>query len=243
MAREREPSMPISLPKIFCAIDTPDIKQAAALAEAMRNAGCGIKLGLEFFNYNGPQGIAAIRDTFNDLPIFLDLKLHDIPNTVAGAVRSVANLDVTYLTLHASGGSEMMQAAHHAAGDKIKLLGVTILTSLDNDALEKIGYALPAHESVMKLTGLVQESELAGIVCSPKEIQAVRSTYGHDLVLMVPGIRPAGTDTQDQKRVMTPEEAIDAGATHLVIGRPITGTKDPAAAAADIIASLQKAAV
>lgn len=230
------------LPKIFCAIDTPDIKQAAALAEAMRNAGCGIKLGLEFFNYNGPQGISAIRDTFNDLPIFLDLKLHDIPNTVAGAVRSVANLDVTYLTVHAAGGAEMMQAARHAAGDKIKLLAVTILTSLDNDALEQIGLALPTHESVMKLTGLVQESELAGIVCSPKEIQAVRATYGHDLVLMVPGIRPAGADTQDQKRVMTPEEAISLGATHLVIGRPITGAKDPAGAAADIMASLQKTA-
>lgn len=232
-----------SLPKIFCAIDTPDMKQAAALAEAMRNAGCGIKLGLEFFNYNGPQGIAAIRDTFSDLPIFLDLKVHDIPNTVAGAVRSLTNLGVTYLTIHASGGTEMMQAARHAAGDQIKLLGVTILTSLDNEALEHIGYALPAHESVIKLAGLAQESELAGIICSPKEIEGVRASYGQDLVLMVPGIRPAGSDAGDQKRIMTPEDAIHLGATHLVIGRPITGAKDPAAAAADIMASLQKAAV
>lgn len=230
------------LPKIFCAIDTPDMKQAAALAEAMRHAGCGIKLGLEFFNYNGPQGISAIRDAFNDLPIFLDLKIHDIPNTVAGAVRSVAHLNVTYLTLHASGGQEMMEAARHAAGDKLKLLGVTILTSLDNEALENIGYALPTHGSVMKLTALVREAELAGIVCSPKEIGAVRESYGQDFVLMVPGIRPAGADTQDQKRVMTPEEAISLGATHLVIGRPITGAKDPAAAAAEILSGLQKAA-
>lgn len=230
------------LPKIFCAIDTPDMKQAAALAEAMRHAGCGIKLGLEFFNYNGPQGISAIHDAFNDLPIFLDLKLHDIPNTVAGAVRSLTNLNVTYLTLHAAGGAAMMQAARHAAGDKIKLLGVTILTSLDHDALTHIGFALPPHESVLKLAGLVQESELAGIVCSPKEIEGVRASYGHDLVLMVPGIRPAGSDAGDQKRVMTPPEAMNLGATHLVIGRPITGAKDPAAAAADIMVSLQKAA-
>lgn len=233
---------PSNLPRIFCAIDTPDIKEAAALAEAMRNAGCGIKLGLEFFNYNGPQGIAAIRDAFNDLPIFLDLKLHDIPNTVAGAVRSVANLDVTYLTLHAGGGKAMMEAARHAASDKIKLLGVTILTSLDDEALEEIGFALPPHESVMKLTALVKEAELSGIVCSPKEISSVRNIHGHDLVLMVPGIRPAGSATQDQKRVMTPEEALAAGATHLVIGRPITEATDPARAAAEIMAALQKAA-
>ncbi len=231
-----------ALPKIFCAIDTPDIKQAANLAEAMRNAGCGIKLGLEFFNFNGPQGIAAIRDAFNDLPIFLDLKLHDIPNTVAGAVRSVANLNVTYLTLHASGGREMMQAAQYAADGKMMLLGVTILTSLDSANLEEIGYALPTQEAVVRLARITEESGLAGIVCSPKEIQPVRSSLGPDLALMVPGIRPAGSATQDQKRVMTPEEAIHAGATHLVIGRPITGAEDPAKAAAEIMDSLKKAA-
>lgn len=231
-----------ALPKIFCAIDTPDIKQAANLAEAMRNAGCGIKLGLEFFNFNGPQGIAAIRDAFNDLPIFLDLKLHDIPNTVAGAVRSVASLNVTYLTLHASGGREMMQAAQYAADGKMMLLGVTILTSLDSENLEEIGYALPPQEAVVRLARITEESGLAGIVCSPKEIQPVRSSLGPDLALMVPGIRPAGSAAQDQKRVMTPEDAIQAGATHLVIGRPITGAEDPAKAAAEIMAGLQKAA-
>lgn len=230
------------LPKIFCAIDTPDMKQAAALAEAMRHAGCGIKLGLEFFNYNGPQGIAAIRDTFNDLPIFLDLKLHDIPNTVAGAVRSVSKLDVTYLTLHATGGREMMQAAQYAADGKMMLLAVTVLTSLDDEDLQEIGYGLPPQEAVVRLARVTEEAGLAGIVCSPREIQPVRLSLGPDLALMVPGIRPAGAETQDQKRVMTPEEALSAGATHLVIGRPITGAPDPAVAAATIMESLAKAA-
>jgi len=239
---EKERDKMKSLPKIFCAIDTPDMKQAAALAESMRNAGCGIKLGLEFFNYNGPQGIAAIRDTFNDLPIFLDLKLHDIPNTVAGAVRSVSKLNVTYLTLHAAGGREMMQAAQYAADGKMMLLAVTILTSLDGEDLEEMGFALPPQEAVVRLARITEESGLAGIVCSPKEIQPVRNSLGEDLALMVPGIRPAGSATQDQKRVMTPQEAMQAGATHLVIGRPITGADDPAAAAAEIMASLQKAA-
>lgn len=230
-----------TMPRIFCAIDTPDIKQAAALADAMRNSGCGVKLGLEFFNANGPQGIRAIADAFPQLPIFLDLKLHDIPNTVAGAVRSVLDLNVAYLTLHASGGLEMMKAARHAAGNKIRLLGVTILTSLDNEALAEIGYALPAHESVMRLTNLVHEADLAGIVCSPQEIQSVRASHGDELILMVPGIRPAGAKAQDQKRIMTPPEAMALGATHLVIGRPITEAADPAQAAAEILASLQKA--
>lgn len=229
------------LPKIFCAIDTPDIKQAASLAQAMRDTGCGIKLGLEFFNYNGPQGVAALRDTFSDLPIFLDLKLHDIPNTVAGAVRSVSKLDVTYLTLHATGGREMMQAAQYAADGTMMLLAVTILTSLDNDDLQELGYGLPPQEAVVRLARVAEEAGLAGIVCSPREIQPVRASLGPDLALMVPGIRPAGADTQDQKRVMTPHDAMAAGATHLVIGRPITGAADPAAAAASIIESLPKA--
>lgn len=231
-----------TMPRIFCAVDTPDMKKAAALADAMRNSGCGLKLGLEFFNANGPQGVRAIGDAFPQLPVFLDLKLHDIPNTVAGAVRAVSDLNIAYLTLHASGGLEMMKAARHAAGNKIRLLGVTILTSLDRDALEEIGYALPPHESVMRLANLAQEADLAGIVCSPQEIEAVRASHGDDLILMVPGIRPAGAGLQDQKRVMTPPEAMKLGATHLVIGRPITEAADPARAAADILASLHKAA-
>ncbi|MCB1555816.1 MAG: orotidine-5'-phosphate decarboxylase [Alphaproteobacteria bacterium] len=231
---------------VFCAIDTPDLDRARALAAAMERAGCGLKLGLEFFNAQGPQGVAEIRRAYEDLPLFLDLKFHDIPNTVAGAVRAVTRLGPAYMNVHASGGTAMMIAAHNAAAeeaDKIglptpKILGVTLLTSLDEDTLTQVGYRDGLEERVVQLARLTRESGLAGVVCSAREIAAVRGACGPDFVLMGPGIRPVGAAHGDQKRVMTPSEALHAGATHLVIGRPITAAPDPENAARRIMDGL-----
>ncbi len=232
---------------IYCAIDTPDIGRATELARQVSLAGCGVKLGLEFFANNGPSGIMAISKSCPDAKIFLDVKFHDIPNTVAGALRGVARLGVAYVNCHASGGLEMMKSGLDALSEEStrlgllvpKFLAVTVLTSIDENALKDVGQVGPAQEQVVRLAKLTKQSGLAGIVCSGQEIKLVRNALGQDFVLMVPGIRPAGADIGDQKRVMTPREAIDAGATHLVIGRPITGAKDPAQAASDILKSLE----
>jgi orotidine-5'-phosphate decarboxylase len=232
--------------KIYCAIDTPDVVRATELAKQISSAGCGIKLGLEFFSNNGPAGIAAISKSCPDAKIFLDMKYHDIPNTVAGALRGAARLGVAYVNCHASGGMEMMKMGLDALADEAsklglptpKFLAVTVLTSIDENALKSVGQIGAPSEQVVRLATLTKDSGLAGIVCSGQEIHLVRGALGNDFVLMVPGIRPAGADVGDQKRVMTPKEALDAGATHLVIGRPITGAKDPAQAAADILATL-----
>lgn len=224
------------LPRIFCAIDTANMDQALALAGIMYRAGCGIKLGLEFFGANGPQGIATITGKYSDVPLFLDLKFHDIPVTVAGAVRAVVRFQPAYINVHVSGGADMMKAACDAAvetserlGIKApKILGVTILTSLDDNDLANIGYAATVEARVPSMARLAQRNGMEGVVCAAREIEMVRKECGEDFVLMVPGIRPAGRDSDDQKRVMTPEGAILAGATHLVIGRAITQANDPA---------------
>ncbi len=225
--------------KIFCAIDKPDLDSALTLCEQITQAGISIKLGLEFFNALGPQGIKTIQDKYPDLPIFVDLKYHDIPNTVAGAIRSLtAAIKPAYLNIHASGGLEMMKAAKAACPPETKLLAVTLLTSLDEQAIGEIGYHGSVRERVIGLAKLTQEAGLDGVVCSSHEIEAIREACGDDFILMVPGIRPAGSDTGDQKRVMTPKDALDKGATHLVIGRPISQSADPKQAALDILASV-----
>jgi orotidine-5'-phosphate decarboxylase len=237
-------------PEIFCALDTPDIEQAKTLAVALASVTGSIKLGLEFFNAHGPQGVREVLRVAPGVPLFLDLKYHDIPNTVAGAVRAAVSLRPLYLNVHAAGGVEMMRAARAAAGEEAarlgcvapKILAVTVLTSLDDAALERVGQARPASDQVRRLATLTQEAGLDGVVCSAHEIADLRAACGPDFVLMVPGIRPAGAEVGDQKRVMTPAAAMRAGATHLVIGRPITGAPDPAAAARDILASLRKEA-
>ena len=232
--------------QIYCAIDTPDVARATELARLVSDAGCGVKLGLEFFASNGPAGIAAVSKACPDAQIFMDVKFHDIPNTVAGALRGAARLGVAYVNVHASGGADMMRAGQDALVDESarlglptpKLLAVTVLTSIDEVALQSVGMQGPAKDQVVRLARLTQQSGLAGIVCSGQEISLVRAALGADLVLMVPGIRPVGSEVGDQKRVMTPKEAMDAGATHLVIGRPITGATDPAAAARAILETL-----
>lgn len=225
------------IPSIFCAIDTPDIDHARSMARAVSNI-CGIKLGLEFFNAHGLYGVHKVMDGLDNTPLFLDLKYHDIPNTVAGAVRAVSPLKPTYLNVHAAGGYDMMRAAKDACGDDTKLLAVTVLTSIDARTLDSIGQGNNAQDQVTRLALLSQKAELDGVVCSAFEIEPLRAACGLDFTLMVPGIRPVGSDIGDQKRVMTPKQAMDHGATHIVIGRPITKSDNPAAATAEILASL-----
>ncbi|HTH98659.1 MAG TPA: orotidine-5'-phosphate decarboxylase [Stellaceae bacterium] len=223
---------------ILVAIDTTDAEAARATIGRVAPHVGGVKLGLEFFNCHGIEGVARAAGT---LPLFLDLKLHDIPNTVAGGVRAVAALKPALLTIHAGGGLAMMKAAVEAARETsplTKILAVTILTSLDDGDLEALGYRDPVEAQVRRLAALAQQAGVDGCVCSPKEVAALRRQCGVDFLLVVPGIRPAGVALGDQKRVMSPRNAVEAGASYLVIGRPITEASDPAAAAADILASL-----
>ncbi|HEV2551015.1 MAG TPA: orotidine-5'-phosphate decarboxylase [Stellaceae bacterium] len=226
---------------IFCAIDTPDPARAQELANAVRGV-VNIKLGLEFFVANGP---GAVRRVASGAPLFLDLKLHDIPNTVAGAVRAAASLKPMLLTIHCGGGPAMMRAAVEAAqqaaagGRRMQLLGVTVLTSLDNADLDAVGQRGPTTEHAVRLARLARDCGLDGVVCSPHEIAALREACGKEFLLVVPGIRPSGIAAGDQKRVLNPRAALDAGADYLVIGRPITGAPDPRAVARAMRAALQ----
>ena len=220
---------------IFVALDTPDVEAALALARQLRGHVGGLKLGLEFFMAQGPAGVRAVADL--GLPIFLDVKLHDIPNTVAGAMRSLSPLDLAIVNVHAAGGRAMMAAAREAMNPATKVIAVTVLTSLDAGDLADIGVEGAPDAQVARLADLSRHAGLDGIVCSAHEVGAMRSRWS-DGLFVVPGIRPAGSDVGDQKRVMTPREALDAGASVLVIGRPITAAADPADAAAAIAASL-----
>ncbi|MDR3424108.1 MAG: orotidine-5'-phosphate decarboxylase [Alphaproteobacteria bacterium] len=225
---------------VFCAIDTPDLERASALVDSLQGKVGGIKLGLEFFLAHGAAGYRPI--AAKGLPIFLDAKLHDIPNTVAGAISSLLPLRPAFITLYASGGAAMMRAAAEAAAkagaDRPKLLAVTVLTSLDSGDLEATGQDTDTKRQVVRLAKLAKESGIDGCVCSPEEISVLRDALGKDLVLMVPGIRPAWAASNDQKRTLTPRQAMDAGATHLVIGRPITKAQNPAEAAGRIAEEL-----
>jgi orotidine-5'-phosphate decarboxylase len=231
-------------PIIYCAIDKPDIDAALKLCAQITSEGLGIKLGLEFFNALGPQGILKIHNAYPKTPIFLDLKYHDIPNTVLGAITSIfKKFEPSFMNVHAAGGYEMMLAAHIARNNhpNTKLLAVTILTSLDEQAIIDIGYNDGIRNRVIQMAKLAQKAGLDGVVCSSHEISAIRKTCGENFILMVPGIRPENYLPQginDQKRVMTPREAMDKGATHLVIGRPITQSPDPQKASREILKSL-----
>ncbi|HYM03236.1 MAG TPA: orotidine-5'-phosphate decarboxylase [Stellaceae bacterium] len=228
---------------IICAIDTPEPARARALAATLAGSVGAVKLGLEFFIANGPKTVRDISAVCG--PVFLDLKLHDIPNTVAGAVRSAAALEPLLLTIHCAGGMAMMRAAAQAASDgagtrrRMKLLGVTVLTSLDESDLAATGQQGPTGEQAYRLARLARASGLDGVVCSPHEAAALRRAFGQDFLLVVPGIRPAGAASGDQKRVMSPRAAIEAGADYLVIGRPLTAAADPAAAAQAILEEIQ----
>ncbi|MFQ5971873.1 MAG: orotidine-5'-phosphate decarboxylase [Alphaproteobacteria bacterium] len=226
---------------IFVALDTADPERAAGWVEAVRPHVGGVKLGLEFVCANGPEGVRRI--VALGLPVFLDLKYHDIPNTVAGAVRATAGLGVAMLSVHAAGGPRMMRAAVAAAREaegnaRPLVLGVTVLTSLDDTDLLGIGQYGPAAVQAERLAGLAMDCGLDGVVCSHVEIQPLRELCGPVCKLIVPGIRPRPEEAGDQKRFTTPRRALELGADVLIIGRPITRAGEPARAAAQIAAEL-----
>ena len=220
---------------IFVAIDTPDLDAAKAIATRVRNHVGGIKLGLEFFCANGRHGVRDMAELH--LPIFLDLKFHDIPNTVGKAIQALRPLEPAVLTVHAAGGRAMMEDAKAAAPTGTKVVGVTVLTSLDRGDLDSIGLAGDPQAQVERLTALAREAGLDGVVCSGNEVAAAKKSWPEGF-FVVPGVRPADGAAGDQKRVMTPRKALDAGASILVVGRPITQAKDPDLAARAIEATL-----
>ena len=220
---------------IFVAIDTPDVHKAASIAREVCGLAGGVKLGLEFFCANGREGVLRVAE--HRMPIFLDLKLHDIPNTVGKAVEALAPLEPAILTVHAAGGREMMAAAKAAAPHGTKIVGVTVLTSLDQQDLTAAGVAGSPEDQLRRLADLAREAGIDGIVCSGAEDRVARHAWP-DGFLIVPGLRPAGGDAADQKRVVTPRQALDDGASILVMGRPITDSPDPEQAIRDIAADL-----
>ena len=220
---------------IYVAIDTPDLEKARDIVAKVKHHVGGIKLGLEFFSANGRAGVREMAQL--GLPIFLDLKLHDIPNTVGKAVQALAPLKPAILTVHAAGGRSMMEDAKAAAPTVTKVVAVTVLTSLDGTDLQSIGVNANPHDQVERLTLLAKESGLDGVVCSGNEVAAARMIWPGGF-FVVPGVRPNDGKIGDQKRVVTPRQALDNGASILVIGRPITQAADPDAAARAIDATL-----
>jgi len=222
---------------IAVALDAPDLQTAARWADAVTPYVSTLKIGLELFSRCGPDVVDVVRGG-NRIGVFLDLKLHDIPATVAGAARSVARLRPNFLTVHATGGAAMVAAAVQAV-PQTRVAAVTVLTSLSAPDLAAVGLAGPPQDAVRRLAVLAVSAGASALVCSPHEVAALRAEVGSDIVLITPGVRPAGSGSNDQARVATPREALAAGADLLVIGRPITGAHDPGAAAAALASSLR----
>ena len=230
---------------IFCAVDTADLGTATTWAARIGDHVGGIKLGLEFISAHGPKGVTHVMKA-SDLPVFLDVKFYDTPSTVAGAVRAIAAVKPFMINVHAAGGQAMMRAAAAAASDAASeyavprplVIGVTVLTSLADDDLAEIGITAKAAEQALRLAVLAKESGLDGVVCSPREAARIRAECGPNFKLVTPGVRPEWAAANDQKRVMTPSQALAEGADYLVIGRPITAADDPAAAAQRIVAAI-----
>lgn len=216
------------IPRVIVALDYPDSQRALAFVNNLDPASCRLKVGKELFTSAGPLLVESLVN--RGFEVFLDLKFHDIPNTVAGACAAAARMGVWMVNVHTSGGRRMMEAAREAL-DKVNhrplLVGVTVLTSLGNEELAEIGFAGTAAENVERLARLAKTSGLDGVVCSAQEAIQLRIAYPSDFCLVTPGIRPSGADYGDQRRVMTPTMAIKAGATFLVVGRPITQAPEP----------------
>lgn len=228
--------------RIIVALDYPAAAQAVALLDRLSPDECRVKIGKELFTRAGPTLVERIADRGFD--VFLDLKYHDIPNTVAAACSAAADLGVWMVNVHASGGTKMMRlAAERLANRSTRplLIGVTILTSLGEGDIAEIGYSGSPQENVLRLAALAEDSGLDGVVCSPREVEALRSARGSDFALVTPGVRPSGAALDDQKRVMTPGDAIIAGSSYLVVGRPITAAADPQASLAAINAEVASA--
>ncbi|WP_126176616.1 orotidine-5'-phosphate decarboxylase [Tsuneonella rigui] len=220
---------------VYLALDLPRLEDAKALASKVKAHVGGLKLGLEFFCAHGHHGVHEIARV--GLPIFLDLKLHDIPNTVAGAMQAIHVLEPTIVTVHASGGRAMMEDAKAAAANGTKVVAVTMLTSLDERDLQRTGVTGGAHDQVLRLAELAHTAGLDGIVCSGREVKAVHDQW-KDGFFVVPGLRLPDQTTGDQKRVVSPRQARDDGASVLVVGRPISRAEDPVAAARTVEATL-----
>jgi len=229
--------------RLAIALDFADEREAMKLVDCLDNTCQWFKVGMELYYATGNGIVQQLRNRgFN---VFLDLKLHDIPNTVAGAVRSATHAGASLLTIHAGGGAAMMSAAAEAASapGSPRLLAVTVLTSMDASELAGIGITASPADQVLRLAKLAKKSGIDGMVCSPEEVAALRKETGPDTLLVVPGIRPAGSATDDQKRIATPAQAIADGASMLVVGRPITRAADPAAAAQSILQEIERAHV
>jgi orotidine-5'-phosphate decarboxylase len=226
--------------RIIVALDVDNVEDARRLVGLLKDHVGAFKVGFELFVAEGPRAAAAVTDAGAGL--FLDLKFHDIPNTVAGAVKSALGMGATFIDVHASGGRAMMEAAANAAksgtGTPPIMLAVTVLTSLDEGDLRRMNISNSPAEQVVTLARLAKESGMDGVVASPKEVTAIREAVGHDFVIVTPGVRPTWAATGDQKRVATPSDAVKSGADFLVIGRPITGAKDPVEAAMKIAEEL-----
>jgi orotidine-5'-phosphate decarboxylase len=219
--------------KIIVALDVPTKKEALGLAEQLRPEISFFKIGLQLYTAEGPEIVRAVLST--GAKVWLDLKLHDIPNTVGRAVESSANLGVQLLTIHLSGGGEMIRAATSARKGKMSILGVTVLTSSTDETLREIGISGEVNDQVLRLAKLGVENGIDGVVASPHEIKRLRGEFGDKIIIAVQGIRPTWAKTDDQKRFMTPREALDAGASYIGIGRPITAHKNPHEAVAKIL--------
>jgi len=224
---------------VFVALDTPDLNHAVNIASRVRSFVGGLKIGLEFLAANGPEGVRKIVEL--GMPVFADTKFHDIPNTVAGASREIAALGISMFNVHASGGTAMLKAAREASSEvspRVKLIAVTVLTSMDGADVEQVGQRGPLEAQAVRLAELARAAKLDGVVCGASEIRAVRRAIGPDFLIVVPGIRPRGSAVHDQRRSLTPADAMQAGADILVVGRPITAAPDPADAARAIAIEL-----
>jgi orotidine-5'-phosphate decarboxylase len=228
-----------TLAPIAVALDAPDLGTALRWAAAVGPYVSTVKIGLELYLRDGADAVRQAHEVSGGRDIFLDLKLHDIPNTVAGAARSVAALAPTYLTVHAAGGVDMVRAAVDALPHTV-VVGVTVLTSLSDADLEAVGLRGPSRDAVRRLALLAVRGGARALVCSPQEVADVRREVGADITLITPGVRPAGAEAADQSRVATPERALADGADLLVIGRPITAATDPGEAARSIAAALPR---
>jgi len=227
--------------RLIVALDVSSAAAAQTLVQRIGESAGIYKVGLQLFTAEGP---GLVRDLVRaGRRVFLDLKLHDIPNTVGHAVKAAADLGVHMLTVHAVGGTAMLRAATDAAGRKLNILAVTVLTSLSDADMPEIGISTGLAEHALRMASLAQETGCEGVVSSPREARLLRNALGADIAIVTPGIRPAGADTNDQQRIATPGQAIENGASHIVVGRPITHAGDPARAAQAIILEMEQARI
>jgi orotidine-5'-phosphate decarboxylase len=225
--------------RLIVALDVSTAREAAELVQRIGDAAGYYKVGLQLFTAEGPNFVREL--IRSGRKVFLDLKLHDIPNTVAHATTQARELGASLLTVHSSGGTAMLRAAAEAAGDRLRLLAVTILTSMNDEDVQEIGMSGRVLDQALRLAALARAAGIRGVVSSPKEAAQLRKSLGEGFAIVTPGVRPRGSAVNDQQRVATPGEAVAAGASHVVVGRPITNASDPAVAAAAILEEIEKA--